>query len=150
MWRYLGDSRADIQSRRQRNADLGCLLFDTVWWCWPSVPIFPRVPALLGDQLRRIAAIQASTLAGVPHVQPDELGSMADRQFPVLPRVPHGHGRSPRRHRMGCPFMIGDVPFGQARPLCAVLCVDALVRGQMPAVQLSVLFDVAVFDSRVF
>ena len=82
MWRYLGDSRADIQSRRQRNADLGCLLFDTVWWCWPSVPIFPRVPALLGDQLRRIAAIQASTLAGVPHVQPDELGSMADRQFP--------------------------------------------------------------------
>ena len=45
--------------------------------------------------------------------------------------------------------MIGDVPLGQARPLFAVPRVDTLVRGQMPAVQRRMLFDMAVFDSCV-
>ena len=33
-----------------------------------SAPIFLRVPALLGNELHRMAAIQPGTLAGVPHV----------------------------------------------------------------------------------
>jgi hypothetical protein len=45
--------------------------------------------------------------------------------------------------------MLGDVPLGQARPPFAVPRVDSLVRGQMPAVERRVIFDVAVFDRRV-
>ena len=74
---------------------------------------------------------------------------MADRHPQVLPGVPYGHGHTPRHHRVGCPFMIGDVPRGQARPLVAVPRVDTFVRGQMPTVQRRMLFDMAVFDSRV-
>jgi hypothetical protein len=45
--------------------------------------------------------------------------------------------------------MIGDVSLGQASPLFPVPRVDTLVRGQMPGVQRCMLFDMAVFDSRV-
>lgn len=98
------------------------------------VPIFLRVQALLRDQLHCMAAIQADTLAGMPRIQPGELGRLADRDPEVLPRVPCGHGRPPRRRRVGCPFMIGDVLLGQARMLFAVPLVEFLVRGEMPAV----------------
>ena len=43
------------------------------------MPIFPRVATLLGDEFRRMVAIQAGTLAGVPHIEPGELGRVADR-----------------------------------------------------------------------
>ena len=113
-----------------------------------SAPTFPRVPALLGDELHRMAAIQANKLAGVPHGQPGVLRRVADLHPQVLPGVPCAHGHTPR-HRAGCPFMIGDVPLGQARVLFAVPRVETLVRGQMPARQRRMLLDMAVFDSRV-
>lgn len=60
-----------------------------VWTKSASAPVFPRVPAFLGNELRRMAAIQAGTLAGMPHVQPGELDRMADRNPQVLPGVPY-------------------------------------------------------------
>jgi len=113
------------------------------------VPIFPRVPALLSDELHHMAAIQAKTLAGVPRDQPGVLGLVANLHPQVLRGVPCGHGHTPRHPRTGCPFMIGDVPFGQARVLLAVPRVETLVRGQMPARQRRMLLDVAVFNRGV-
>jgi hypothetical protein len=115
----------------------------------PSVPIFSCVAALLGDEFRRMMAIQAGSLAGVPHVEPGELGRVADRDPQVLPGVANGHGHTPNFHRVGCPFMLGHVPLGQTRPLFAVSRIDALVRGEVPVVQSRMFFDMAVFDSRV-
>lgn len=61
------------------------------------MPIFPRVAALLGNEFRGMAAIQASTFAGVPHVQPGELDRVANGNSEVVPGVPYGHDRTPRR-----------------------------------------------------
>jgi len=97
-----------------------------------------------------MAAIQIKTLAGVPCRQPGQFGRVAERKPQVLPGVPSGQRDTPRHRRGGCPLMVGDVPLGQASVLLAVPCVQTLVRGQMPAVQRRMLFDMSVFNSRVF
>jgi hypothetical protein len=108
------------------------------------------VSALLGYEFRRMAPIQINTLAGVPRRQPGQLGRVAEREPQVLSGVPSGQRDTPCHHRGGCPLMVGDVPLRQASVLLAVPCVQTLVRGQMPAVQRRMLFDMAVFNSRVF
>lgn len=107
-----------------------------------------RVPAFLGEQLRRVATVQAGNFGGVPHVQQGELDRMPACQPQVLPGVQDGHGRPARRHRTARPFVIGDMPLGHPLPLAAVRRVHAFVDGKMLGVQRGMFFGVAFFDSR--
>ncbi len=113
------------------------------------MPIFPRVAALLGNEFCGMAAVQAGTFGGVPHIEPGELDGVAGRQLQVLAGVQYGYSHAPRRYSVGHPFMIGDVSLSQARTLFAVPRIDTLVRGQVSVVQRRMFVDMAVFGSCV-